>query len=223
MKTVVYIIIVLLLVSCAKNEQLAKTEFKCRVIDITTGQLAKEANVSLYEYHTPSQPFSPISKTLVEHFNVPYGESFAYEFNARRGNGYSYILEFERLGEKFFEAESEVNGDSDPSGKCTLSKKIENTCILNIMPLAHIRLDGENRLNNPSTKDSIWSALESNGDILARYSHKGVGSGAWGGGDIPHGHYDLKYQVFADGIEIRNVVNPIYIEHNLDSTIVIEY
>ena len=89
------ILAVSLLFGCAKQEQRQETSFTCSVEDVTTGVMTEKAGIFLYEYHTPSAPFSSLSRNVVEYFEVDYGSSFSYEFNAKRGNSYEYILEFD--------------------------------------------------------------------------------------------------------------------------------
>jgi len=121
-------LILLLLASvsygCAKWEEMNETTLVCNVQDITTGTMTTKAHVALIEVETPSRPFSPILRTTIEEFEVDYGESFSYSFNAKRGDRFEYFL-------VYYEEQDMVE----------LIKGSSNEYQLSVVPLAGVSAD----------------------------------------------------------------------------------
>ena len=223
MKPIVQILVLALITyGCAKQEQRQETSFTCSVEDITTGTMTEKAGIFLYEYHTPSAPFSSLSRNVVEYFEVDYGSSFSCEFNAKRGNGYEYVLEFKDAS--WFDS-GYINNDGDfveSVRSCTLTKKEINECEFRIVPTAKVEIRADNPLGDANETDSI--IIELFNDLTATgLQCSGIGSCPWSGGIIPHGDYNFRYKVFRNGVLNENIQYPLYIEHQLDTNIVIEF
>lgn len=169
---------VILLSTCGKIEQRQETNFTCTVTDVTTGKMTEKAGVFLYEYYTPPRPFAPIERNVVEYFEVDYGTTFSSEFNAKRGNGYEYVLEFDDFGGGFISGK--VNPETyepfyNTQHKCTLSKKSLNECVLMIEPTADVIFDADNPLDIYAEEtDSLYWEL-TDGVATFRYTCTGIG------------------------------------------------
>ena len=212
----------LFLVACAKQEQLQETSFTCSVEDVTTGTMTEKAGVYLYEYHTPAMPFSNISRNVIEYFEVDYGSSFSYEFNAKRGNGYEYILEFDDSSGDFLSGLRYEGFSYQMVSQCTLSKKENVLCSLRVEPTAQISLDATNPLPDARENDSIWLQI-TDGKIRSALSCSGIGGCAEGGGEIPHGWYEYSYQIFREGIKEENHVESLYIKYRSDTSLFVTF
>jgi len=227
MKPIVQILVLALITyGCAKQEQRQETSFTCSVEDITTGTMTEKAGVFLYENHTPSAPFTSLSRNVVEYFEVDYGSSFSYEFNAKRGNGYEYVLEFDDFAGGF--NVGSINPETySPfyyvNSSCELLKKESNNCNLTIEPSAIVRFDAQNELDGSAQEsDSIYWIL-SDGNAFFEFWCKGIGGCPESRGTFPHGQYNFHYQIYRNGQLDEEESYPLYIRHRLDTTIFINF
>jgi len=212
---------------CARWEQQQETIVSAKVVDITTGDLQKEVSVSLLEIETPATPFSNISISEIERETIKIGETFEFIFNAKRGNRFEYILQFNRDQGSYSSGSVIVRDDStyetayEMVESCTLSKKNMNECLLTIEPTCTLSLQV---LNIPpgQPNDSIWVDM-SDGHLHIFQSYNGTYHSPTSVLEVPHGHYQFNYWVYNNGIEQYSNSYPVELKHNRDTSIVVEF
>jgi len=207
--------------SCAKWEQHKETSFDAVVTDITTGKMDSKAYVVLYELETPTAPFSSVKKTAIQDFSVNYDEPFSFAFNAKRGERFSYSLEFQR-GAELFDSPLYNNQGYVSNENCEIPKKGNQNCTIEIVPTCYLTLRADNTPPNSSLLDSIWIDMN-DGNISSLLSFKGEGSSPSSTLEMPHGYYTLSYKVYNNGIEQYSNSYPVELKHNRDTSIVVEF
>jgi len=222
-----YILIVLVLSGCGKWEQGQETIVNAMVMDITTGNLQKKVSVSLLEMETPATPFSNISFREIERKSVMIGEPFEFEFNAKRGQRFEYIVQYNRdqgsysSGRVVMKTDSTYETAYEMVESCTLSKKIMNECVLTIEPTCTLSLQVVN-IPPGLPNDSVWVDM-SDGHLHLFKSYKGDYHSPTSVLEVPHGHYQFNYWVYSNSIEQYSKSFPVELKHNRDTTIVVEF
>ena len=215
-------LILLLLASvsygCAKWEEMNETTLVCNVQDITTGTMTTKAHVALIEVETPSRPFSPILRTTIEEFEVDYGESFSYSFNAKRGDRFEYFLEYQYPNFYFGDYGTSNGFYYEEQDMVELIKGSSNEYQLSVVPLAGVSLNIRNDGLNASPEDSIWMDLHDGNYQIAK-AYKGVGKSHITRVTIPHGKYILTSELYRSGELSETESHPVYIRHAQDTTI----
>jgi len=138
---VLLIIPICINLSCSKWEQRDETTVSATVVDPTTGQLTRKANVVLIEIETPSRPFTPLIRTIIEEFEVDYGESFSYSFNAKRGDRFEYFLEYQYPNFYFGDYGTSNGFYYEEQDMVELIKGSSNEYQLSVVPLAGVSAD----------------------------------------------------------------------------------
>ncbi|NQV52915.1 MAG: hypothetical protein HQ500_07015 [Flavobacteriales bacterium] len=218
----ILVVLCILTIGCAKNDQYKKTQFEFVLNDITTGVMNERGSVSLLEVETPSQPFSPLIFTEIKKYDVSYGEYISDEFNANRGNRFQYVVRFNRDGGEYYSGLVYEGNTYEISEECTLSKKQENSCEMLIEPTAHVSLRATNLSGGASESDSIWAQI-SDGYVQRGLNFKGKGESSAFGGEVPHGFYDLNYWIYRNGELSEEVSSSFYLNHNQDTAITIQF
>lgn len=207
------VVLGILLASCSKK-QLQTTTVTFAVEDVTTGDLNSTVRVVLEEVETPPMPFSTLSVSRLEEYEVAIDEETEIEFRARRGARFDYVLSVVPFGANYNSGLISLTPEYEVVGNCTLMKKEHQSCRLKIEPTAEVSILIENGTENDGEEnDSILVHL-TDGNIEIIQTHIGLGSSARGNLNLPHGYYVLSAKRFREGNQIDELVENVEFEYN---------
>ena len=215
--------VLLLLNGCSKYPQMKLTEIEFSVIDITTGVMDNPASVSLVEIETPPMPFTPLIIRTVDTYSVEYGKTVYESFLAKRGGRYSYYLQFDREGGSFESGRISNGNYYEMKESFELDKKELNVCELKIEPTAVLRFYAKKTSDSTNGPDSVWADLTDGHISLVLGFGRPVNPFQDIAIDVPHGFYTLSESYFKEGRLLSEATSEVYLEHNTDTSIVIEY
>ncbi len=94
MKQVLIVVAAFVLMGCSKSEQLNSTVCSGVVINGITGELFRTGEVDIIETETPARPFEAIVEKEIANQSIASSGEFEFDFNAKRGNRYSYRVKY---------------------------------------------------------------------------------------------------------------------------------
>ena len=149
----ILLIALLSFVSCSKSEQFKETSVSGKVINGITNETFNRGNVQLIEVETSSQPFGPVSESIIDEVSVSESGSYAFEFNAKRGSRFTYEVRYEYPENELFGL-----GDYDGNGdliKISAEKKTNSSSLdFRILPAAMLKFQVYN-INEYDENDEI--------------------------------------------------------------------
>lgn len=211
-KNAIFSSCLLIAFGCGKVNQLKETEVSFHIEDVSSGELNKKVYATLFEYETSSVPFTPISRTSLEVFELDIDEVQSYSFKANRGHRFSYVLEFIRNDESYTSGNITNGMSYEIVEECTLKKKEPNECALKIEPTCDLFIRAIN-VGEMNENDSIWiSFYDGFHDI--NHAYKGMHSSPTSDLDVAHGFYILTKEVYSAGALQYIETEEVELKHN---------